>query len=136
MKKMNLLSFGAFFLLSACGARTPLRRGPDVSIQMPTAFQIPGNKPEDLSGTPTDVDKTYYETVLYPLFQKRCTVCHDDKFGPFESAKKSIVFKKPEESKMYLTATGKAFSHRQIFKPDSAEAITIATWINGGRVTQ
>ncbi len=138
MKKI-ILSLLALMTVAACGARTPLRRGQEISVQLPAGFQKPSDtKPTDQPQV-TDVDKTYYDTVLQPLLEKKCTMCHDDKFGPFDSAKKFVVFKKPDESKMYMTATGKEFSgfkHRQVFKPDSAEAMTIVTWINGGKVTQ
>lgn len=136
--KTLTLSLLALLTLAACGARTPLRRGQEISVQLPPGFQKPAdNKPTDQPAT--DVDKTYYDTVLYPVLEKSCTKCHDDYIGAFDAAKKKIVFKKPDQSELYLRATGvefHGFKHRQIFKPDSAEAVMIVTWINGGKVTQ
>lgn len=127
---------------SACGSQTPLRRGDTPQIEIKTlATNNTPDQPADQPAPPpepppepTDVDKNYFEQAIFPFLDKKCNLCHDNPAKDFESAKAMIVFKNPEQSKLYIYATASGVQHRKVFAKDSAEAIAMVSWINGGRL--
>lgn len=146
------------FLLVACGSRTPFQRGEKESLTIanqkvtgnnggqtpagnePTDDANPngGETPDDDNPPPVpvaDFDRAYFDSAILPVLDQKCNTCHDNPAPDFATAKTICVFNKPEESKLYNCATGKCAEfpkHKAVLKPESAEAMALASWIKGG----
>lgn len=149
-KHLSLLFAGSLFLAfnMGCGTDTPFQRGPhrgkDAQPESPTAKPQNPNEPPAEVPTPTvtvqptptpepiALSRAYFESDILPMLDTSCNSCHDNPAPSFEQAQSLVILGKPAESILFKKATGAAGAHhRQIFKPDSPEALKLIAWISG-----
>lgn len=117
----------------------PTEEPPPTETPNPTAEPTPTS-----SATPTptptiSLNKDYFGSDILPMLEARrlgtvkgCSACHDNPAPTFEDAEKLVVLGHPEESPLFLRATGApSLNHPQIWKSDSPEALKLILWISG-----
>lgn len=110
------------------------------STNLPTPTDTTTPTPT-LEPTPTvSLNGTYFVNEILPLLEakkingttKGCSFCHGNPAPTFEEAEKLVVLGHPEESVLFLKATGADGSnHRPIWTQDSPESLKLILWISG-----
>lgn len=82
-----------------------------------------------------ELSQTFFEEKLRPMFESKCSHCHENPAADFESAKTRAVYGKTEESDLFLAASGlnlsTGFKHRFVLKNDPENLENIRRWIMG-----
>ena len=77
------------------------------------------------------LDAQVFAAKVLPVLDRKCSTCHDNPAPTFADAQKVTVFAHPEQSDLFLFATGKKSGHRAVLKDGSVEYATLLNWING-----
>lgn len=140
----NFVALCILIFAVGCGSSHPFERGPksvregkpfgrsqEPTPENPNPENPSPENPNPVVPQPDEpaLSKTFFEANLLPALNRDCAMCHDNPAPNFEAAVTLVVFKKPDESELYLKATGTR--HRKVWQKDSAEAAVLVNWING-----
>ena len=114
MRLLILLAIS--ILIGACGSSTPFQRGHGANEEN-----------RKLEGGGENDPRIIFQSVILPRLETSCSSCHDNKAPDYDSALSRVVPGRPEESSLYLKATGSG--HRKVWAPESQEALDLAEWI-------
>lgn len=129
----KLILFLSILFLSSCGTDRPFSRG---ALQATDSADSQKRSGSPDSGVPASSEATLsralFEAKVLPMLQAQCTGCHENFAPTYEKAIALVKGGVPLDSRLYLTAIGKA-SHAggEIIAVGSAEETLLKDWISG-----
>ncbi|MBI4403701.1 MAG: hypothetical protein HY537_06055 [Deltaproteobacteria bacterium] len=115
MKVAYLLAFLVVVLLSSCGKDVAQKDASGLSVE--SYSYITNSEAED-----------FFNKNVGPNINKFCKLCHANPAPTYTDAKKMIVAGKPQESKLYLKATGQD-NHKVVWAAGTEKAENLRKWI-------
>lgn len=91
------------------------------------------SKPAPAPAPTPALDEALFNQKVLGVLESRCGRCHDNPYPDYSSAVKMVKVGNPEESELFMYATGQGKKHRSVLKAGTPDYELVKSWILGAK---